>query len=172
MPTDVTIFGAKYLVFIEAALAAALIVYVLYRQPRNTVVRWVVAGALILVLSYLFAKLGSLLYSDPRPFTQDHVKPLIPHSPDNGFPSDHALLGAALVALVGLLKRWAVIPFALLAILVDWARVGAGIHHVIDVIGSDGFVVLATLIALAATPFLFRFAAESGMLEQGSAEAG
>lgn len=151
MPADLTIFAAKYLVFIDALLAALVILYLLWRRP-SLVLRFVVLACLIVVFSFVFAKVGAAIYSDPRPFTEDHVKPLISHAADNGFPSDHALLAAAIVAAVAILDIWLAIPFAIIAFLVDWARVGAGIHHVGDVIGSSVFVALATLIALVVAP--------------------
>jgi undecaprenyl-diphosphatase len=157
MPADLTIFAATYLVFIEGVLAVAALALVFYRQPRSGLVRRAVTAALILVLSYVFAQIGGAVYNDPRPFTQDHVKPLIAHAPDNGFPSDHALLAAALVALVAVAGSWLAIPVAVLAVLVDWARVGTGIHHVADVVGSSLCIALATLIALAVAPTVVRW---------------
>lgn len=115
--------------------------------------------AVLLVLSYIFTQIGGLLYNDPRPFVVEHFQPLVAHAADNGFPSDHALVTAALVALVTLVSvPWA-LPFALLAIVIDWARVDAGIHHVIDVVGSSVFVALATLIALLLRPVIVRWLA-------------
>lgn len=154
MPSDLTIFAAKYLVFIEAALAVILLGFVLYRRPYPAIVRWSVATVIMLILAYAFAKIGAHLYNDPRPFSQDHVKPLISHAADNGFPSDHALLAAAIVAAVLLISPPWAIPFAVLAFLVDWARVGAGIHHVADVIGSSVFVAIAALIGWALAPVI------------------
>lgn len=151
VPADLTIFGAKYLVFIAAALAAGVLALQLWPRSPLAVLRWAVAAGVVLVLSYGLARLGGAVYNDPRPFVSGHVHPLIAHAPDNGFPSDHALLAAALVALVALVDvRWS-LPFILLTVLVDWARVGAGIHHVIDVLGSDAFVAVATLVALLVT---------------------
>jgi membrane-associated phospholipid phosphatase len=148
MPNDVTIFAASYLVFIDAVLCIGILVLTLYGKPRLVLLKWAIATLIALVLSYGLAKLGAALYSDPRPFTQDHVKPLIAHAADNGFPSDHALLAAALVAILVVAgTRWAVVAAAI-AILVDCARVGAGIHHVVDVLVSTLFVALALLIAL------------------------
>jgi undecaprenyl-diphosphatase len=154
MPTDLTIFAAKYLVFIDALFAVALLLVLLYRHPRADILRWAIAIVLTVVIAGILAKVGAHLYSDPRPFTQDHVRPLISHAPDNGFPSDHALLAAAIAAAVLLIAPWWVIPFAILGFLVDWARVGAGIHHVADVLGSTVFVAIGVLIAWWLAPMI------------------
>ncbi len=154
MPADLTIFAAKYLVFIAAVLAAAVLAVRLWQQPRLSIIYWLVAAGIVLALSFALALLGGALYKDPRPFTTSHVAPLIPHAADNGFPSDHALLAAALVALVALVDLLWTLPFILLAVLIDWARVGAGIHHLIDVVGSSVLVVIATVIAVAVARLL------------------
>jgi undecaprenyl-diphosphatase len=149
VPDDLTIFAAKYLVYIDAVLAAIVILWRFRRDwTRERMVRWVVTVILLAVIAFFLATIGSAIYNDPRPFTQDHVKPLISHAADNGFPSDHALLAAVIVAAVALVDVPLALPFVVLAFLIDWARIGAGIHHVGDVIGSSGFVALATLIAL------------------------
>ena len=145
MPPDVTIFAAKYLVFIACACAAVVIPLLARRRSQRVMVRWALAAAAMLVLSYALAQVAGALYTDPRPFVTEHTRPLVAHAPDNGFPSDHALLSAALAALVGLLSpTWAVL-FVVLAVLVDWARVGAGLHHPVDVLGSSLGVAIATL---------------------------
>ncbi len=156
MPSDLTIFAAKYLVFIAALLAVAILAMRLWRRPRLGLVQWALFACLLLLLSYSFALVGGALYNDPRPFTTSHVSPLIPHAADNGFPSDHALLAAALVALVASVDLWWAPALVLLAVLVDWARVGAGIHHVVDVAGSSLLVALAAIIALLVAPRIAR----------------
>jgi undecaprenyl-diphosphatase len=159
MPATLTVFLANYLIFVDILAAAIVSAGWLYRRPRFLAFRWAVAAAVLLVLSYVFAQIGGLLYYDPRPFVVGHFQPLIPHAADNGFPSDHALLATALVALATLVDiPWA-LPFALLAIVIDWARVGVGLHHVIDVVGSSVFVALATLIALLLQPVIVRWLA-------------
>lgn len=155
MPADLTIFAAAYLVFIEAAVGMIILAYLLYRQPRSSIVRWVAAAAVMLVVAYITAQVAGALYNDPRPFV-GHFKPLIPHGADNGFPSDHALLAASIVGAVALARVvWSllVVPSA---VLVEWARVGTGIHHPIDVIGSDGCVALGLVIAYVAAPVIAR----------------
>jgi undecaprenyl-diphosphatase len=156
VPADLTIFVAKYLVFVEGLICLGVLGVVLYKRPRLSLLRWVVTAVIILVVGYGFARIGAAVYSDPRPFTLDHVKPLIAHAADNGFPSDHALLAATLVALLVIAETWWAIPEAALAFLVDWARVGAGIHHVADVLGSTLFVAAATVVALAVAPLTVR----------------
>jgi membrane-associated phospholipid phosphatase len=44
-----------------------------------------------------------------------------------------------------------------LGVLVDWARVGAGIHHVVDVAGSAAFVALGLAVAYASGPVFVRW---------------
>lgn len=156
MPADLTIFAAKYLVFLDALFALAVVLWLLRDRSRPQAARWLIATVIMLVLSYVFAKIGASIYSDPRPFTVDHVKPLISHAPDNGFPSDHALLAAAIVAAVLYLSPVWTIPFVILGILVDWARVGTGVHHLVDVLGSAVFVAIAMLIGLALAGPIYR----------------
>ena len=159
MSATLTVFLANYLIFVDILAAAIVIAGLLYRRPRFLAFRWAVTAAVLLVVSYVFALVGGLLYYDPRPFVVGHFQPLISHAADNGFPSDHAFLAAALVAVVGLIDiPWA-LPFALLAIVIDWARVGVGLHHVIDIVGSSVFVALATLIALLLRPLIVRWLA-------------
>jgi undecaprenyl-diphosphatase len=157
MLADLTIFAASYLIFVDAVVAVVVLAYLLYRRPLEPVLRWAIALIIALVLGYLAARLGGHLYKDPRPFTQDHVKPLISHAPDNGFPSDHALLAAVIVAAFLLVDPLWSIPFIVLGFLVDWARVGAGIHHVSDVVGSSIIIAITTLIGYLVAPYVVRW---------------
>ena len=155
MPADLTIFAANYLVFIEAIIALGAVSFVLYRQPPLEILRWLMAAGITGVMAEVFTQIGGALYTDPRPFAVGHYDPLIAHVADNGFPSDHALLAAFLVACVVLVRFWLSLPIvAVLGVLVDWARVGAGIHHPIDVIGSAVFVAAGAVIAVAVIPFI------------------
>ena len=89
-----------------------------------------------LILSYLIGLAGNHLYFDSRPFVVGNYVPLIPHTPDNGFPSDHTLLVSTLAA-IGL--YWSARLGAMLwvlAVTVAIARVYVGLHHPIDVFGS------------------------------------
>ena len=108
------------------------------------------------VVSLLLAKLGSHLYTDPRPFVQGHFTPLIGHTNDNGFPSDHTLLASFVGWLVLAYDRrwgWALL---LVAALIGAARMAAGVHHLSDIIGSFVFAGLGWAAAYAAVRLLSR----------------
>ena len=159
MPATLTIFLANYLLFVDGLAAVIVIAGLLYRRARFLAFRWAVAAGVIGILCFVFVQIGGLLYYDPRPFVVGHFQPLISHAADNGFPSDHALLAAALIALVALIDIPLALPFTLLAIVIDWARVGVGVHHDVDIVGSSVFVALATLIALLLRPLIVRWLA-------------
>lgn len=82
-------------------------------------------------------------------------QPLIAHSNDNGFPSDHTLLSSLL--------GFAILPFApimgiatlLVALLIGTARVLAFVHHPIDIIASFVFAGAAVLIAYYSVKLYF-----------------
>ena len=156
MPAGLTIFAAQYLVFIEGVVAALAVICLLYRKQRTVLVRWAVAGSVMAIVAYIAAQISGALYNDPRPFAVEHVRPLIAHVADNGFPSDHARMAAALVAAVALARvRWAIAVLPL-AVLVEWARVGAGLHHQVDVVRSDICVAVGVLGALLVARALTR----------------
>ena len=49
-------------------------------------------GVIALILGHL--------YYNPRPFVVGNFTPLISHSVDNGFPSDHVLLASAIASIL------------------------------------------------------------------------
>src|SRR5215510_2374500 len=126
------IFGATYL-YLLAVLLALRYFLPLPRQKKKEIVLF---GLITLPVMYVISKLAGLLYYDPRPFVASHVPPLIPHEPDNGFPSDHVLLLSAIASILFPFSRKTSATVFSLAILVGIARVYAGIHHPIDVLGS------------------------------------
>ena len=71
-------------------MAGVAVYWLRAARPLKFTLAWqlIVGGLIALAL----ARIGGHFYYDTRPFVRDHVKPLFPHAPDNGFPSDHALL--------------------------------------------------------------------------------
>ena len=89
----------------------------------------VITGGLILVAGHLVV--------EQRPFVGDHdTVLLIKHAADNGFPSDHASVSAAM-AVVGMLawRRWIPVLAALLFI-TGLARVVVGVHLPGDILAG------------------------------------
>lgn len=136
------IFGAHYLYLF--ALASAL--YFFWTLPAQDKISIIVFSVTSLIATYIMVIIVGHLYYDPRPFTQTHIAPLIPHDPDNGFPSDHTvLLSAIACTFYPFSKKTAYILFIFAAV-VGLSRVYVGIHHPIDVLGSMGIAIITSVI--------------------------
>jgi undecaprenyl-diphosphatase len=137
------IFGAKYLYIVVLIIAIAYFL----KQPKETKKTIAVFALIALPLAYITAKIAGHFYYDPRPFVQSHFNPLIFHEPDNGFPSDHALLTGAIATTWFYFNRRIGIVLWIIAILVGVSRVSVGVHHPIDIVGS--FIIALTCVAVA-----------------------
>lgn len=74
------------------------------------------------------------IFQRPRPCTTvPHALALVPCTPDNAFPSDHALLAGAFAAGLLLLNRALGTVAAVAAVYVAFGRVYIGMHHPGDV---------------------------------------
>ena len=127
-------------------LGAAWLIVAAWHRARLSaaiVVRWV----MLAVLAYLAAKVLTSLVLDPRPYLVSHIRPLAPVARDNGFPSDHTLLAAALTAALWWLDRRLIAAFAAGTLLVMVGRLAIGAHHTLDVLGSVAIVLVAAFIA-------------------------
>ncbi|MBM3205141.1 hypothetical protein FJZ48_04175, partial [Candidatus Uhrbacteria bacterium] len=91
----ITFFG-KYLVFFLPAIA---VLFFLCLQ-KNAKVKLFWFSIITVPTIFILSRIASRLYFHPRPFVVEGVAPLIPHAPDNGFPSDHALLSFTISAIV------------------------------------------------------------------------
>jgi undecaprenyl-diphosphatase len=123
---------AKYLLFVSMAIAVLYFV----KMPRVKQKDMLIFALILLPLSYIFAKLVSHFYFDPRPFVEGNFTPLLPHAADNGFPSDHTLLGAAIAFTIFHFNKKLGMFLLYLAVLVGASRVLAGVHHAFDIAGS------------------------------------
>ncbi len=133
------IFCAKYL-FIVSPL---VLLWLFLKKSEGQKRRLGLHTLSILGLSYALSLLARTLYYNPRPFIVEGFSPLLKHIPDNGFPSDHTLLLAALAASAALFDRRIAAALWIVALVVGTARVLAGIHHPIDILGSIVIVLIA-----------------------------
>jgi membrane-associated phospholipid phosphatase len=139
---SLTIFIARDLIL----LPVLAMLYIIWRlrgiRRRNFVIMLLASG----MLAVIFAKTAAHIYYNPRPFLKDGITPLFRAAHDNGFPSDHTLLAAFLgFAALSYSMRWG-IGLLVVALLIGWARVAAGVHHLVDVCGSFVFTGLAYLV--------------------------
>src|ERR1017187_827769 len=98
--TVLAIFCAKQLVYLLTLLGVAAIVKALPQRRHLVRRRWLLCCVTLFVVSGILSLLLGHFIHDPRPFVADGQVPLIPHEPNNGFPSHHALLAAAVVVSV------------------------------------------------------------------------
>ncbi len=134
---------ARYLIIVSPLLLLQVI-WIL--SPRDRA-RFVIQAILTLLLAYVIAKIGSHFYSNPRPFVIGDFEPLVPPGVENGFPSMHTLVASAIAFLAFTRNRIMGSMLFLIAIIVGIARMQAGVHHGIDVVGGIIFAVTAGMLA-------------------------
>lgn len=134
----IAIFVDQYLYILVVLLGLLFFL----RQSRATQKSMVICGAIIAVFSFIISRIAGHIYYDPRPFVVGHFTPLIPHAADNGFPSDHVLLTAAISAVIWFYSKKLSYWLWGLAVLIGAARVYSGVHHTIDIVGSIVIVLL------------------------------
>ncbi|HUY69414.1 MAG TPA: phosphatase PAP2 family protein [Candidatus Tyrphobacter sp.] len=137
----VAVLAAKYFYLVSLAITG----YAFLKLNREKRWRFVYFAGLGLPLVFILSRIASYFYFDPRPFVLHHFTPLIAHLPDNGFPSDHALLAFALMALVYLFDSKLGIILGLLGIVISWSRIYVGLHSPLDVSAGFGLSVLGFL---------------------------
>lgn len=143
----VFILGAKYLYLIIVVIA---IIYS-FKQKKGKQKQIVIFSLIALPISYIIAKIGGFLFYNPRPFVVEKFTPLVSHSADNGFLSDHTLLSAAIAFVIFTFNKKLGIILIGVTLLVGLSRVYVGIHHFIDIIGS---IVLTGIVAFVVHRFL------------------
>lgn len=136
------IFSAEYLY-----IAIGFIAFIFFlKQPSAVRKQIIILAVLALPAVYAAARIIGLIYYNPTPFEVGGFTPLIPHLPDNGFPSDHTLIGAAIASVVyPFSKKVSSIMWAL-TLLVGVSRVYVGVHHLVDIAGSIAIAILVTLL--------------------------
>lgn len=141
------IIGAKYVHLLVLATAAGYF----FTQPRERQWRMAGFGAAAALLIFVLSLGLSALYDNPRPFVVTGIPPLIPHEANNGFPSHHTLLCAAVAVSMTVFHLRLGVLLWLLTALVGVSRVYVGVHHLLDVAASMllAAVVGAVLYALA-----------------------
>jgi undecaprenyl-diphosphatase len=146
-------WAANYLLWVMVAGAGAVW---LLREDRDGRIRLAAAGAVGLLLALGFIAVAAHLHDDPRPFVVNpSLHPLISHSADNGFPSDHATAGGLIATLVWMRHRWFGALLGVIAVTLAAARVAAHVHHVQDVVAGLAMGAVAAALATLAVDYGF-----------------
>src|SRR5665213_270877 len=141
-------FAAKDLIFIVFVAFAAICLVTFRRRKLDALF----AVCATLVLAFALGLGAADVHSEKRPFTtHPNLHRLISHGAGQSFPSDHATaafaIALAVLAFVSLV--WGGL-FFLVALLIGFSRVYAGIHYPGDILGSLVVALVALLIVLAA----------------------
>lgn len=138
---SIIVFCAAYLyLFVIAGLALAWL-----KTAKNLRVQFILATIAAGIIAFILSRIAAKLYYDPRPFVTEHVKPLIAHAADNGFPSDHALLTMTLSAVTYFYNKKVAIGMLALTAIVGVARVLAKVHSPLDIAGGWVFGVIGAV---------------------------
>ena len=110
MTNSIIIFLANYLYIIIILIAIIAIVLANQTARKNILT----LAFLTFPLAFIIANILGRLFYNPRPFVVEHIKPLIPHTANNGFPSDHTLLVICIASVLFVYnKRLGILVFAL-----------------------------------------------------------
>jgi membrane-associated phospholipid phosphatase len=144
---NVVIFFAIYFPFIVALLAGIFLLF--YRKSwREFFIVFISSG-----LAYVCSKILKILIHTERPFVEfSNVQALFSET-GFAFPSGHATFFMALAIAIFLLHKKAGYVFIFFALLIGMARIIAGVHFPIDILG--GFI------SGAGISYLFAYLAKS-----------
>jgi undecaprenyl-diphosphatase len=139
---------AQYAIYLVAA--GAVLAWLTVSRPA----KWALAvqAVLAVVVVAVLVRVAGMVHTDPRPFVQHPAtKPLFPHPPDNGFPSDHTALTFAIAVLVTCYRRAIGVALIVVSLGIGAARVAAHVHHVQDIVAAVVIGGVAAGVALLAT---------------------
>lgn len=138
------VFIAQYLFLVPIVVLGVLFI----RSGKSERVYLTAVATVAVAIAFLLAKLGNHFILDPRPFVRDGIASLFQSSTDNGFPSDHTLVAAIATLIVLYLRRtWGLVLLAV-TLLIGWARVYSGVHHLLDVVGSIAIAGIAVCVGV------------------------
>lgn len=154
---QIIIFAAKYLFWIIIAVALTVFLF----AEKTTKISFFWTATITLPLSFLAGRIASNLFYNPRPFVVERVLPLISHTANNGFPSDHTLFASTVAGIVFLYHKRLGLLLMALALMVGTARVLAKVHSPIDIISGATIAILAVYLAtrintLISKPFIIK----------------
>lgn len=129
------IFFAEYLGYLLVA-AAIFLVWISFSGWKKRFYHYSFLILAVIFSRGILAEAIRIIYYRPRPFTALNFKPLVEQLDKGAFPSGHAAFYFALAGAVFLInKKWGQY-FLAAATLMGVARVFAGVHWPLDIVGG------------------------------------
>jgi undecaprenyl-diphosphatase len=132
--TGLVVVVANYGIFLLPL--SLLVVWLRGDLPTDRRRDAILVGVVTAGLAFLVGLILERTLSRPRPFVEAGFQPLFPHAADSSFPSDHTLVGVAMVGPLLVPSRKLGVVLVAWALVVGLARVSAGVHYPSDVLGS------------------------------------
>ncbi|HZP55149.1 MAG TPA: phosphatase PAP2 family protein [Candidatus Saccharimonadales bacterium] len=107
-----------------------------FYTPKNRRLEYIVALIVAAIIALILDKVAGALYYHPRPFSVNHIKPLISHGADNGFPSEHTILVMTITTLIYFYRRQLALLAFTITVLVGAGRVWSHVHSWQDIAGG------------------------------------
>jgi len=115
-------------------------------RPRWQRLAAIAGGAALVALG--IGQLVGFVFPRDRPYLVTAATVLVPHGADTSFPSDHAILVAAVTIVLASLNRRLGAWLAAIGAVVLFSRVYIGVHYPTDVIGGAALGVISGWAAL------------------------
>lgn len=151
---DIIVFFAEYFGYLLILLFVGILVF----DKKITIPKkkiFLFAGASVFLSRLVITEIIRAFYYSPRPFVENTVNQLLVHDYTGSFPSGHAAFFFALAMAVyffplgNLVSKWKLsfrIIFFAGAILIGLARVIAGLHWPLDILGGAIVGIFSTII--------------------------
>jgi undecaprenyl-diphosphatase len=140
---DLSKFLASDLIYVLAGIFVIFMIWTFLKKGLNIVKLSIFALPTIFILS----RIASFLIKTNRPFVEYNLTPVITHTADNGFPSDHTLAAVSMALIIFSESRILGSIFLLGAALIGYGRFTTNLHNPIDIIASFVIAIIGIIIA-------------------------
>lgn len=139
------IFMSEYVPDIFMIVLA--LVFIIGLVKKNSKMRGITVDTFIIIVLNLFlGYIIGVIWYVPRPFVNNKVNLLIPHTMDASFPSDHAIGTMSIAVGINKYSKIYGVLLTILSILVGISRVFVGHHYPADVLGGYAIVIITSFL--------------------------